>query len=78
MLVIMSNMTIDDIKEFCSEHVNGLCQQGREEIFDILRLYIADIDIDSSNSDGSRVYEKKISDECFSRMYSCMQKWLQN
>lgn len=70
--------TIEDMKEFCAEHVNGLGQSGREELFDILRIYVDDDDIDSSNSDGTRVYESKISDECFTKMYLCIQKWLSN
>lgn len=69
---------MEDIKDFCIEHVNNLTQQGREEIFNILRLYISDNDIDSSNSDGSRVFCSKIPDECFLKIYNTIKYWLEN
>ena len=71
-------MQIEEIKEFCIEHVNDLCQEGREEIFNILRIFIADVDIDSSNADGSRVYIDKISDETFAKLYKIIKMWLEN
>jgi hypothetical protein len=68
---------INEIRDFCSEHINGLNQSGREEIFDILRMHVNDSDIDSDNSDGSRIYINKISNECFVQMYKAILKWLE-
>lgn len=69
---------IEDIRDFCQEYVNGLPQEGREEVFDILRLYVDDENIDSSNSDGSRIYWKHIPDEAFHKMYKSIRNWLEN
>lgn len=69
---------IEDIRDFCQEYVNGLPQEGREEVFDILRLFVDDENIDSSNSDGSRIYWKHISDEAFHKMYKAIRNWLEN
>lgn len=69
---------MEDIKDFCIEHVNGLCQAARDEIFDILRMHVDDQYIDSSNSDGSRIYIDNISDECFHKIYKSIKKWLEN
>jgi hypothetical protein len=72
----MSNL--EDKKDFCQEYVNKLPQEGREEIFDILRLYVDDMYIDSSNSDGSRVYCSHITDEAFEKLYRAIRGWLEN
>jgi hypothetical protein len=70
-------LSLEDQKEFCQEYVNGLPQDGREEIFDILRLYVDDAHIDSSNSDGSRVYWSHIPDEAFRKMYTAIRSRLE-
>ena len=71
-------MNIEDIKEFCIEHVNGLSQEGRDEVFEIIQLHVKDEDIDSSNSDGSRIYIHKISDDCFLKIYKIIKFLLEN
>lgn len=71
-------ISIEDQKEFCQEYINVLPQEGREEIFDILRLYVPDSAIDSSNSDGSRIYWSKIPDDVFQKMYTAIQARLEN
>ncbi len=69
---------MEDIKEFCRTHINTLSQTAREHVFVILRSYIIDDNkIDSSNLDGSRVYESYISDECFNKMYEAIKNYLE-
>lgn len=70
-------MNIEDVRDFCQDHVNGLSQQGRDSIFDILRTYVPDDDIDSSNSDGSRVYMNDIPDEAFYKIHDAIKVYLE-
>jgi hypothetical protein len=73
-----AELSIDEQKEFCQEYVNGLPQGGREEIFDILRLHVDDIHIDSGNSDGSRIYWSHIPDAAWTKMYRAIRVWLES
>lgn len=68
--------TLDEIKDFCQEYINGLPQEGREQVFDIIRLNVADANIDSSNSDGSRIYWSNIPDPVWHKMYKAIRGWL--
>lgn len=67
----------EEIEDFCIEHVNGLSLEAREEIFDLIRMSVKDEDIDSSNSDGSRVYTQYISEEVFLNIYRLIKLYLE-
>lgn len=57
-------MDREDMEEFCINYINYLPQEYREEVFNIIRLYVKDSDIDSTNLDGSRILMTNISDDC--------------
>ena len=71
-------MSPDEIRDFCTKHINDLSYECREEVFNIIRIYVSDDDIDSSNSDGSRIYTDAISNECFQKIYKIIKSWLEN
>ena len=68
----------DNIEDFCIDKINLLNREHREEILNILRIYVNDAFIDSSNSDGSRIYIDKIPEECLEKIYRYIKLCLEN
>lgn len=70
--------TLEEKQDFCQEYINKLPYEDRGRIFDLIRLYVNDDLIDSSNSDGSRIYYKDISEEAFNEIYKEIINILEN
>lgn len=70
-------MDIDTMIDFCMDHINELTLKQREETMEIVKKDIALSLIDSSNSDGSRIYFEYIPEETIKILYNKIKSYLE-
>lgn len=63
------------MEDFCIEHVNKLGKEAREEIFTLIMIHVKNID--SSNSDGSRVFVDEIPRAVLEKIYEIIKFYMQ-
>jgi hypothetical protein len=70
-------MDRQSLEDFCIDNVNRLNIKQRQEILKDLVRVIPDKNIDSSNSDGTRIYMEDIDLSTLERIYEKIKAYLE-
>lgn len=63
--------------DFCIEKINAINLNQRKQIFEFIMSKLENDKIDSSNSDGSRIYMDDINDELLDEIFNHIKKYLE-
>jgi hypothetical protein len=63
--------------DFCIEKINAINLIQRKQIFEFIMSKLENDKIDSSNSDGSRIYMDDINDELLDEIFNHIKKYLE-